>query len=236
MRSNELEQTIREAILARLPIEQAPAMLRMAFHDAGTFDLQTHTGGADGSIHLFIESARAENQSFGPCLKLLAEVKGQFPEVSWADLIAVGGAAAVEKCQGPRITVELGRVDAPEPDSAGRLPSAGDSAETLKTHFQAMGLSAQDLVALSGGHTLGRANGLPFTQDVYTFSNSYFCRLLENKAAPGLTFLPSDEALRDDPELFSQVERYARDEQVFFREFSEAYQKVTWLGQTPPTN
>lgn len=37
-----------------------------------------------------------------------------------------------------------------------------------------MGLTARDLVALSGGHTLGHVAELGFTRDPYAFSNSYF--------------------------------------------------------------
>src|SRR5438874_2674517 len=35
-----------------MPLEHAPAHLRLAFHDAGTFDERTGTGGAHGTVHL----------------------------------------------------------------------------------------------------------------------------------------------------------------------------------------
>lgn len=98
-----------------------------------------------------------------------------------------------------------------------------------------MGLSMQDLVALSGGHTLGGSPDRPFTPDRYAFSNSYFQCLLQDENNPALDLLGTDRILVEDPELRLYVERYAADEQRFFDEFSQAYQKLVWLGQTKPT-
>lgn len=61
-------------------------------------------------------------------LALLEPLKEQFPDISWADLIQLSSATAVEVCGGPLIDMQYGRVDAAD-DSAvppdGRLPSAG---------------------------------------------------------------------------------------------------------------
>src|SRR5690349_24466002 len=117
------EDAIREFLVELMPIEHAPAHLRLAFHDAGTYDQQTRTGGAHGTVHLKEELQRADNTGWGhACLELLAEASAQFPSVSWADLIAIGGAAAVEKCGGPIIRVGLGRTDGTEVSPPHRLP------------------------------------------------------------------------------------------------------------------
>jgi L-ascorbate peroxidase len=97
----------------------------------------------------------------------------------------------------------------------------------------AVGFS-RDLVALSGGHTLGKANGRPFTRDFLAFSNDYFVRLLAPDDEPETELLPSDRALLDDAELRPLVELYARDEAAFFRDFAVAYRRLTWLGGDPP--
>src|SRR3954452_18547447 len=95
-----------------MPLEHAPAHLRLAFHDAGTYDAKSGTGGAHGTIRLREELQRSSNSGWGhACLEVIGEVKAIFPEVSWADLIAVGGAAAVDKCGGPAIELGLGRID-----------------------------------------------------------------------------------------------------------------------------
>ena len=99
----------------------------------------------------------------------------------------------------------------------------------MKTAFERMGLSARDLTALSGAHTLGRASGRPFTDDLFEFNNSYFRRLLSppREGDEGLVLLDSDRALLKDPETRDYVELYARDEESFFDDFSLAYRKMT---------
>ena len=200
--NDQLENDLRAYLLARLEAEQAPAQLRLAFHDAGTYDVTTHSGGAHGAIHLLAEAARRENAGWSAvCLDLISQAKLDFPSVSWADLVAVAGGVAVEVCGGPTIRVGLGRVDAEEPAPEHRLPTTDEGAAKLKAHFVRMGLGARELVALSGGHTLGRTTAGPFTRDPHVFSNSYFQHLLSSAADDGTTLLDSDRALLDDPEL-----------------------------------
>lgn len=211
-----------------MPVEHAPAHVRLAFHDAGTYDAQTHTGGANGSIHLKEEIQRGGNTGWGQaCMELLELAKEQFPSVSWADLIAIGGAAAIEKCGGPVIQVGLGRMDATEPAPTQRLPGGYEGAAMLKRMFARMGLGVRDLVALSGAHTLGFTQRKPFTHDPWVFSNSYFTQLVELK---GSGLLGTDTALIDDPELRPYVELYARDQDRFMADFADAYFRLTWLG------
>ena len=47
-----------------------------------------------------------------------------------------------------------GRKDAAVPDPTDRLPEETLSAEALRLNFAAKGMSAQELVALSGAHTV----------------------------------------------------------------------------------
>lgn len=47
-----------------------------------------------------------------------------------------------------------GRRDATEADPTNRLPEETLSAEALRLSFESKGLSAQELVALSGAHTV----------------------------------------------------------------------------------
>ncbi|KAK8935052.1 putative L-ascorbate peroxidase 6 [Platanthera zijinensis] len=104
--------TIRNSLRAVLSKAKAAGMLRMAFHDAGTYDLKDHTGGMNGSI--IYELDRPENTGLNKSVKILAKVKeevNKIHQVSWADLIAVAGAEAVVLCGGPSIPVKIGRVD-----------------------------------------------------------------------------------------------------------------------------
>lgn len=75
--------------------------------------------------------------------------------VSNADLIALAGAYAVAICGGPAIDVPVGRTDATGPDPPGRMVSEQAGVAALRANFADKGLSANDLVVLSGAHTLG---------------------------------------------------------------------------------
>ncbi|KAL3514998.1 hypothetical protein ACH5RR_021900 [Cinchona calisaya] len=101
-----------------------------------------------------------------------------------------------------------------------------------------MGLSDKDIVALSGGHTLGRAHpersGFdgPWTKEPLKFDNSYFVELLQGESE-GLLKLPTDIALLEDPEFCRFVELYAKDEDAFFRDYAASHKKLSELGFTP---
>ncbi|MEQ8837443.1 MAG: peroxidase family protein, partial [Lacipirellulaceae bacterium] len=132
----------------------------------------------------------------------------------------------------------------------GRLPDASQGADHLREVFGRMGFNDQEVVALSGGHTVGRCHEVrsgydgAWTQNPLNFDNEYFRNLLEIEWKPKdwdgkfqytdptdtLVMLPTDIALIEDPEFRKHVERYAADEQLFFNEFSTAYGKLMMLG------
>jgi L-ascorbate peroxidase len=222
-----LEAEVRKFLVELMPLEHAPAHLRLAFHDAGTYDKATQTGGAHGSVRLLEQLSRSENAGWGQaCIELLAEARAQFPSLSWADLVAIGGAAAVQKCGGPVMQIGLGRTDTSVPAPVSRLPGGYEGAFLLRTTFARMGLGARDLVALSGAHTLGHFQRRPITPDPWVFSNSYFVQLL----ARADTLIQTDHALLRDPELRQLVELYAEDEARFRADFADAFRRLTWLG------
>ena len=224
-----LETEVREYLIELMPLEHAPAHLRMAFHDAGTYDVNNGTGGMHGAIRLVDVVRRSENTGWGQeCLALLEIAREHFPDAGWADLIAIGATAAVQKCGGPVIEVGMGRTDANEPSPVHKLPGGYEGSPLIKNIFARMGLSPRDLVALSGAHTLGYVQRRTFTPDTYVFSNSYYVELLARQT--GILRLNSDDALLDDPELRQYVELYAADEAKFFEDFTEVFRRLTWLG------
>jgi L-ascorbate peroxidase len=228
VREKLLESQVREQLVGLMPVEHAPAHLRLAFHDAGTYDAATNTGGAHGTVRLREQLQRGDIAGWGhACIELLAEVKPNFPSVSWADMVALGGAAAVLKCGGPVMEIGLGRTDADKPAPTNRLPGGFEGAGMLKRMFARMGLGVQDLVALSGAHTLGHSQRRPFTSEPWVFSNQYYVQLI-HASEPAL--LGTDTAMVDDPELRPYVELYAADEERFRRDFTASYRRLTWLG------
>lgn len=209
---------------------KAAGVLRLVFHDAGTFEANDNSGGMNGS--LVYELDRPENAGLKKSLKILEKAKNEVDAiqlVSWADMIAVAGAEAVSLCGGPTISVQLGRQDSMVPDPEGKLPEESSDASALKQCFRRIGLSTQELVALSGAHTLGgKGFGSPTI-----FDNSYYKVLLEKPSSAGMAGmigLPSDHALVEDDECLRWITKYASNQDMFFEDFRKAYIKLVNSG------
>jgi len=235
-------------------VNACPITMRHAWHMAGTFDRTNNTGGADGAtIRFQPESTDGANAGLHIIRDLLEPVKQRHPEISYADLYVLASAMAIEFLGGPQVPVNLGRHDEPDgrkcPEN-GRLPDASQGAEHLRAVFGRMGFNDQEIVALSGGHTLGSAHRVrsgydgQWTSKPLNFDNEYFVNLLNRKwterkwdgprqfedETKTLMMLPTDIALINDSAFRSHVERYARDEKTFRDEFSAAYAKLVALG------
>ncbi|CAL1388568.1 unnamed protein product [Linum trigynum] len=219
----------------------APIMLRLAWHDAGTYDKSTKTGGPNGSIRNDEELAHGANSGLKIALSFCEEVKAKRPKITYADLFQLAGVVAVEVTGGPTIDFVPGRKDSKVSPKEGRLPDAKQGSPHLKDVFYRMGLSDKEIVALSGGHTLGRAHpersGFdgPWTKDPLKFDNSYFVELLKGETE-GLLKLPTDNALLDDPAFRPFVELYAKDEDAFFKDYAAAHKRLSELGFTPASS
>ncbi|KAJ4794683.1 ascorbate peroxidase 6 [Rhynchospora pubera] len=223
---------IQNGVRSVLSKAKAAGILRLVFHDAGTFDLDSKSGGMNGSI--IYELDRPENAGLSKSVKVLEKAKREIDsiqEVSWADLIAVAGAEAVSLCGGPTIPVRLGRLDSSTPDAEGKLPEETLDAIALKRCFQNKGFSTQEMVALSGAHSIGNKGfGNPFQ-----FDNSYYGILLEKPwtSSGGMSSmigLPSDRALVEDDECLRWIKTYAGDQIKFFEDFKNAYIKLVNTG------
>ncbi|KAG6485886.1 L-ascorbate peroxidase 2, cytosolic-like [Zingiber officinale] len=214
----------------------APLMLRIAWHSAGTYDVSTKTGGPYGTMKFPEEQAHGANTGLDIAVRLLEPIKEQFPILSYADFYQLAGVVSVEITGGPEIPFHPGREDKPHPPEEGRLPDATKGCDHLRQVFGGrMGLNDQDIVVLSGGHTLGRCHkersGFdgPWTTNPLIFDNSFFKELLTGEKE-GLLQLPSDKALLDDPVFRPLVEKYAADEDAFFADYAESHLKLSELG------
>jgi L-ascorbate peroxidase len=160
-----------------------PVFVRLAWHDSGTHDASVGSfpsaGGAIGSIRFSPEIDHGANAGLAGAVRLLEPVKESFPGVSYADIFQMASARAIALAGGPIVDMRYGRVDATGPGECspeGNLPDAeagpggkfggpGGTASTedsavewhLRKVFYRMGLGDEEIVALSGAHTFGRA-------------------------------------------------------------------------------
>jgi len=187
---------------------------------------------------------------------LLEPIKKAHPGISYGDLYTLAGVVSIEEMGGPTIPWRAGRVDwldgSKSPNKDDRLPDATKGSSHLRDVFYRMGFNDQEIVALSGAHSLGRCHtdrsGFegPWSRSPTTFSNQYFILLLkevwterkwkgprqfENSASGSdLMMLPSDLALIEDKTMRVWVEKYAADEDLFFKDFATAFSKLLELG------
>ncbi|CAG8132569.1 unnamed protein product [Penicillium salamii] len=231
-----------------------PVLVRLAWHASGTYDKETGTGGSNGATMRFApESDHGANAGLKAARDFLEPIKAQFPWISHSDLWTLGGACAIQELGGPSIPWRPGRQDkevaACTPD--GRLPDATQGPRHIRDIFGRMGFDDREMVALCGAHALGRCHtdrsGFdgPWNFSPTVFSNEFFRLLVEekwshkkwngptqftDKTTSTLMMLPTDMALVKDKGFKPHVERYAKDSDVFFKEFSDVFVKLLELG------
>lgn len=215
-----------------------PIMVRLAWHDSGTYNHEDGSGGPNASIRFQPEKGHGANNGLDIAMDLLEPIKSKFPDISYADLYQLASVVAVEYCGGPKIPFRLGRVDVTQDSCTddGRLPAADKGMGHLRDIFFRMGFNDAEIIALSGAHTLGRAHmersGFdgPWTYVPVVFDNTYYVEILKDDPDPSLLRLTSDMALLDSTENRALCEKYAKDQAAFFKDYSAAHQKLSELG------
>lgn len=115
-----------------------PIMVRLAWHDAGTYCAESKTGGANGSIRFEPEATHGANAGLSVAQKFLEDIKAAVPEVSYADLYQLASVVAIELAGSHKIPFKFVIID---PDSAdkctpdGRYPDANEKMGHLREVF-----------------------------------------------------------------------------------------------------
>lgn len=240
-----------------------PILVRLAWHAAGTYDAKTNTGGSNGATMRFPpESEYPANIGLHIARGLLERIYESHPWISRSDLWSLAGVVAVQELSGGAVLVpwRSGRVDKYDAKDAppdGRLPDATKDQGHLRAVFGRMGFNDQEIVALSGAHALGRCHvnrsGFegPWTFSPTVLTNHYYQHLIDDKwqvrAWPGpkqfedvksksIMMLPTDMSLIKDKSFRKWVETYARDEDLWYRDFAKAFGKLLELGVPFPAH
>lgn len=115
-------------------------------------------------------------RSFNVIDKIKSRVEKSCPGVvSCADILTIAARDSVALLGGPFWNVKLGRRDSKTASfsdaNSGLLPSPNSNLSVLISTFKKQGLSTTDMVALSGGHTIGLARCSQFKTRIYQKSN-----------------------------------------------------------------
>ncbi|CAH9134682.1 unnamed protein product [Cuscuta epithymum] len=242
------------------------SLLRLHFHDC-------FVNGCDGSILLDDTTSFTGEKTAGPNngsvrgYEVIDTIKTQLEQscpgiVSCVDIVAVAARDSVVALGGPSWNVLVGRRDSTTASTSGannNLPAPTLSLSQLITSFSNQGFSTREMVALSGGHTIGQARCTTFRNRIYNDANinATFARSLQsncpqsggdNNLAP-LDDTPTsfDNAyyvnlqgkrgvFHSDQELFnggstdSIVNTYSSNPSTFTSEFASAMLKMSNLS------
>ncbi|KAJ4764270.1 Peroxidase [Rhynchospora pubera] len=154
------------------------SLLRLHFHDC-------FVNGCDGSILLDDTPTFTGEKNAAPNInsvrgfEVIDRIKSAVDSVcggyvvSCADIVAVAARDSVVALGGPSYKMQLGRRDARTASQAAAnnsIPAPTFDFARLLSNFESHGLSMQDLVLLSGAHTLGFARCTTFRGRLYNES------------------------------------------------------------------
>ncbi|CAL5068310.1 unnamed protein product [Urochloa decumbens] len=228
-----VERIVSDVIAAkqRANPSTAAGTLRLFFHDC-------FVNGCDASVLVSPLSSDATPEraaeinlslpgdAFDAVARAKAALESACPGVvSCADVLALAARDLVAILGGPRFPVALGRRDSRRSDARdveGNLPRTNMSARAMARLFASKGITAREMVALAGAHTVGFSHCGEFAHRIYGYRggagageghdprlNPEFARALQRSCA----------GYRSDPtvSIFNDI--------VTPRDFDEAYYK-----------
>ncbi|KAJ0975516.1 hypothetical protein J5N97_017481 [Dioscorea zingiberensis] len=174
-----IKPVVKSAISAERRI--GASILRLFFHDC-------FVNGCDGSILLDDtpnfrgEKTAAPNNNSVRGFNIIDKIKTQVEKacpgvVSCADILAIAARDSVVILGGPDWNVKLGRRDSRTANFSAAntdIPPPTSNLSRLIANFSSQGLSVKDMVALSGGHTIGKARCTSFRGHIYNDTNINF--------------------------------------------------------------
>lgn len=175
-----------------------PALIRIHFHDC-------FVQGCDGSVLLVNTTTETSEQTYIPnqtlrpaAFKAINDIRDALEKacgrvVSCADIVALTARDSVQLAGGPSYKVPLGRRDGLRPASEDAvnkgLPAPTSNVTELMEALSKIKLDITDLVALSGGHTVGIAHCTSFQNRLFpardpTMDQWFFSQLKQTCPVP----------------------------------------------------
>ncbi|PAN33314.1 hypothetical protein PAHAL_6G011100 [Panicum hallii] len=238
----------------------AASLLRLHFHDCFVqgCDASVLLNSTDGNTAEKDAQANKSLRGFEVIDSIKEALEAQCPGVvSCADVLALAARDSVFMARGPYYPVPLGRRDGTrsvDSDTFLALPPPIKNVTVLIEIFDKVGLDVHDMVALSGGHTLGIAHCASFKArlqaETETLDGSLakslgsVCKGGDSGTAPfdrtstrfdGVYYreltsrrglLSSDQTLFESPETKEIVSTFAMNPDYFFYSFMQGMQKM----------
>ncbi|CAJ1939393.1 unnamed protein product, partial [Sphenostylis stenocarpa] len=155
----------------------AASLLRLHFHDCIGCDASVLL---DDTPYFTGEKNALPNHNSLRGFEVIDNIKEQVERfcpstVSCADILALAAREAIDMVGGPSWPVALGRRDAittSKEAAEEQIPSPIEPLENITAKFYSKGLDLRDVVALSGGHTIGFAQCFTFKGRLFDFQGS----------------------------------------------------------------
>jgi catalase (peroxidase I) len=225
--------------------EAARQAIRLGFHDAGAWSVNSGFGGADGSMVISPDEwNRAENNGMQEIITtyrgLLANKYSSFG-VGAADFIQFGATVATVSCPlGARVKSYVGRVDGDGSSPEGLLPDVHSDADTLIALFADKTISASDLAALVGAHSTSEQDivdanfaGAPQDSTPGVWDTDFYAETLDPNAPSQVFKFPSDVNLSLDSRCSDSFQFFGTDpngQAAWNDAFARAYVRLSLLG------
>ncbi|CAN1323296.1 Peroxidase 9 [Linum perenne] len=165
--ANHIVVSVLEKVIDRDP-RMAASLLRLHFHDC-------FVQGCDAA-NIASEKNAGPNRNSLRGFEVMDQIKSELEKacphtVSCADILAMAARESTVLSGGPNWELPLGRKDSRRASlslSNQNIPAPNSTIQTLVNLFKRQGLNQIDLVALSGGHTIGVARCTTFKQRLYS--------------------------------------------------------------------
>ncbi|PIA27782.1 hypothetical protein AQUCO_07500004v1 [Aquilegia coerulea] len=240
------EEAITNAVKNAINNDQTvpAALLRMHFHDC-------FIRGCDASVLLKSVGKNTAEKDGPPNISLHAfyvidnakkAVEDLCPGVvSCADILALAARDAVALSGGPTWDVPKGRLDGrvSKATETRSLPAPTFNISQLQQSFSQRGLSMKDLVALSGGHTLGFSHCSSFQSRIHNFNATFdvdptmhpaFAASLKSICPLHNKAKNADQSLLTTTKTKALVSKFASSQEAFADAFVKSMIKMSSLN------
>ena len=223
--------------------DDARAAIRLGFHDAASYSKKADmagepTSGADGSMLLFREDARPENNGLQSIVSKLAVIQAN-RGVGAADLIQFANQHATVTCpQGPRIAFFAGRKDATQAAPPGLVPDVHDTEQNLVDLMMDKTINAHDLTTLLGAHSAAKQfhvdvetpEGIQIDSTPGIWDTNFYNETLQDSPSPGVFRFASDDVLSKSENMTAIWEGFVGQQALWNFEYALSYSRLSILG------